>query len=567
MARRQNPDPRTDRRDIWELLVRLGMIVVHSTGGLLRIVGAMLFGILRMIGYLFVQVGRFFGAIGAAFSHAFREHGRPAREIIRDIKQSRGKGIGLVLWHGLRLLMSFIFGEYGILRTGFNYILPVISILFLIGIVRLGSGLDYALSVSVSGEELGIISSEGDFDAAEYEVKQRLAMTGEDISMNFSPVYDLRIVNADDQYLSVQTIADKLLAGTGHDLRDAYGVYVDGEFIGAVEDRDVVASYMDRTLEKYAADITGNVNEVYYTKSVTYEQGVYLAESLSAPSVLIRKLSAETKTEGHYVTRSSDTPQIVADKHSMTLEELEELNPDVDFDEGFEAGMLLYVTTSERYIPIAFTRTLTETSYIDYTSVRVETAALNLGVERVISHGSLGERSSEVLVTFVDGVEKSRQVLSTVVTKEPVAEQIGVGTYGAQPANTTTVLSGTGKYGWPVNGGYISSPFGGERRHKGLDIAAPMGTEIYAAEAGTVYRAGWNSGGYGNYVIIDHPDGYRTLYGHASSVVCYEGQQVEKGQLIALVGSTGDSTGPHCHFEVRVNNICVDPALYLRVND
>lgn len=184
----------------------------------------------------------------------------------------------------------------------------------------------------------------------------------------------------------------------------------------------------------------------------------------------------------------------------------------------------------------------------------------------MIAHGKIGRRSSEVRVTYVDGVEQGREVLSNVVLEEPVAEQIGVGTYSAAPASERTVLDGTGKYGWPVNGGYISSPFGGERNHKGLDIAAPMGTEIYAGESGTVYRAGWNSGGYGNYVIIEHPDGFLTYYAHCSSVVCYAGQWVEKGQLIAYVGSTGDSTGPHCHFEVRQNNICQNPALYLRVN-
>ena len=169
-------------------------------------------------------------------------------------------------------------------------------------------------------------------------------------------------------------------------------------------------------------------------------------------------------------------------------------------------------------------------------------------------------------MTYVDGTEESRKVLSTAITKLPVPEQIGIGTYSAQPASSRTKLSGSGQFGWPVNGGYISDHFGGERKHKGLDIAAPTGTEIYAAEGGTVYRAGYNPGGYGINVIIDHENGYRTLYGHCSDVVAYAGQVVEKGQLIAYVGSTGDSTGPHCHFEVRINNICQNPEDYLRVN-
>lgn len=126
-----------------------------------------------------------------------------------------------------------------------------------------------------------------------------------------------------------------------------------------------------------------------------------------------------------------------------------------------------------------------------------------------------------------------------------------------------------GTLGWPVSGtitspfGYRRNPFGGGMEfHQGLDIAAPTGTTVTAAASGTVISAGWY-GGYGNYILIDHGGGMATGYGHLSQIFVSSGQQVQKGQAIGAVGSTGASTGPHLHFEVRLSGKPVDPTGYL----
>lgn len=558
------PDPRTDQRNLIEALVRLGMMVLHS----LMAVGSFLWffvrGLLRLLKYMLHQCRRFFRMLWQNLRYTYAEYNRPAQELLRDVKHARKRDSHTFRRELGRFVGTYLLGERGVLRTGFNYVLPVLAVGFLVAIIRYGSGLNYALSVTVNGEEIGIIASESEFEKAEDEVRQRISMAGEDADITFHPVYTLRIVSAGDSYIPTSSIADKLLAGTHTDLEEAYGVYVDGEFIGAVTDRSPISEYMSDALNNYAVSLKDNATNIYYTKEITYQEGIFLAASLSTPEELISILSSETREEHTYQVAENDSPALIAAMYGITEEELNEMNPQLET--RFRKGMFVKVPVVSRYIPIAYTKKMTVTGYIDYSSVKVETSSLNLGVEKVLSKGVKGERRSEVEVTYVDGEEQSREVLSTFVTKEPIPEQIGVGTYSAQPASTSTVLTGSGKYGWPVNGGYISDVFISNRNHKGLDIAAPGGTEIYAAEAGTVYRAGWNSGGYGNYVIIDHPDGYRTLYAHASKVVCYEGQEVEKGQLIAYVGSTGDSTGNHCHFEVRVNNIPTNPADYLRVN-
>ena len=113
----------------------------------------------------------------------------------------------------------------------------------------------------------------------------------------------------------------------------------------------------------------------------------------------------------------------------------------------------------------------------------------------------------------------------------------------------------------PVAEGYISSSFGERngRRHTGLDIAAPQGSEIMAAADGLATFAGEN-GGYGNYLVIDHGGGVETRYAHCSEILVKEGDRVGRGEVVALVGSTGNSTGPHLHFEITENGEFLDPA-------
>jgi len=116
---------------------------------------------------------------------------------------------------------------------------------------------------------------------------------------------------------------------------------------------------------------------------------------------------------------------------------------------------------------------------------------------------------------------------------------------------------------WPVDGVVVSG-FGMRwgRMHEGIDIAAPSGTPIRAAATGTVIHSGW-LGGYGNLVVLDHGNGLATAYAHASAILVGVGMQVSQGETVSLVGSTGHSSGPHLHFEVRVNGVAVDPLLYL----
>ena len=159
-------------------------------------------------------------------------------------------------------------------------------------------------------------------------------------------------------------------------------------------------------------------------------------------------------------------------------------------------------------------------------------------------------------------VQKSKEeYLHEVNALLAVSAQLS-GRIQASQATSTVVRSASGLV-WPVSGP-VTSGFGWRwgRMHEGIDIGVPTGTPVVAAAAGQVIHAGW-LGGYGNLVVIDHGGGLATAYGHNSSIVVGHGSSVEQGQVIAHAGSTGNSTGPHVHFEVRVNGSPVDPLGYL----
>ena len=176
-----------------------------------------------------------------------------------------------------------------------------------------------------------------------------------------------------------------------------------------------------------------------------------------------------------------------------------------------------------------------------------------------------GEQHTPTTADLFEALEMIEERLSTrrssidLLAETMRREFPGAASYASDSAPHTTPSI------WPA-AGYVSSPYGlrfdGTEFHQGIDIAADMGTPIVATADGVVTAAGWN-GGYGNMVDVDHGGGIVTRYGHASAVAVTVGQQVRRGEVIAYVGSTGRSTGPHVHYEVRVNGAPVNPAGYL----
>ncbi len=183
--------------------------------------------------------------------------------------------------------------------------------------------------------------------------------------------------------------------------------------------------------------------------------------------------------------------------------------------------------------------------------------------QTLVQSGQTGSACATYLVTEENGVTVSSYTRDARVLSDPTPEIISRGTLPGMRTDST------GVYIWPTKGS-ISSSYGyrdisiGSRNHQGLDIANNLGTEVHAADGGTVFCAK-ESGGYGNVVKIQHDNGDITIYAHLSSICVQEGDRVYQGQLVGLMGSTGISTGSHLHFELRPGGgDAVNPIPYLK---
>ncbi|WP_298529050.1 peptidoglycan DD-metalloendopeptidase family protein [uncultured Ruminococcus sp.] len=548
---------------ISSLLLRAGLSTVKFTAALLLWIFRTIMLIAAELFDLIKGLGRGLLWLFHDLTHSLRKRNQKNKELQIAVSKAKKEGDRRSYISALaRFAASYLFGEGGICYTAFNYILPIISFAFLLGVIRYGLGLEYGINVEFNGKDIGIITEEAEFDRAEHEALQRIHYSGED-NIETSANFSLKIISENDRILTSEQLANKMLEASDEELAEAYGIYIDGEFIGAVPEKEPVEEALDEHLLTYHVD--GNVKDITYKNKIEYAKGIYLASSIVDTKETIRKLTSSVSKRVVYIAKPGDTAVKVCQKYNMNIADFRSLNP--LFADDVKPGVMLNVKETESYLPIQYVIETEMLSLLKYETIEVETSSLNVGSRKVLVEGSNGEKHTTYEITYVDGIERSRKVISSKVTREPVVEEIGIGIYSAHPDSKDTVLTGTGEFGWPVNGGYISDPFLSDRNHKGLDIAAPGGTEIYAAADGVVIAAGWNSGGYGNVVQIAHDDGYQTVYGHMSSVLVSTDQEVRRGQLIGLVGTTGNSTGNHCHFEVRYLGVCKNPANYLNTTD
>lgn len=361
--------------------------------------------------------------------------------------------------------------------------------------------------------------------------------------------------NHTETALPVSDIAVIDNANSGAELVEACGIYIGDEFVGAVSDGEAVEQQLTDVLEDYRSD--ENIIEADFAVEPDIKQGLYRTEALVDESDVAEFLTGEKSVVSEYTATEEDTPEKIAEDFGMSVEEVRELNPEI---EQLEDGEQIVVKEKVAVLPVKYTCEEQEEEIVE-----LESMSYTNGYE-LVSGDIKGRKLNKYKVTYIGKEEVSRILTSTETIEIPETEVSTEEEYYIYPPEpeltqpvSSTASDVTGTFIWPVNGGYISDPFMSDRNHKGLDIAAPSGTDIYASDSGTVIEAGWNDGGYGYYVMIDHGNGYITLYAHASEVYAIKGQQVSQGDLIAAVGTTGDSTGNHCHFEVRYAGNYLNP--------
>lgn len=347
----------------------------------------------------------------------------------------------------------------------------------------------------------------------------------------------------------------------------AFVVTVDGEVIGAVKENEKIDEYIEEIKSEYLEE---DVVDVSFDKEIEYTYEQYVdAEEIVDEEDIIDKLSSNVAEPVYYEVQQGDNPWNIARDNGITTDELNECNITFDGEqieditEYCPIGALVQLSEEVPYLQVLTTKEVEYTEAIDYEIVKTEDPDMYKGDSVVEIEGIEGEKTVKAMVTYKGDTPVSTEIIDEKVISEPVTKYMRVGT-----RETTTPVStgsgGSGEYFWPVDGGYISAYQGDGRGHKGVDIAAPYGTPIYAAESGTVIETGdgWN-GGYGNCVRVQHDDGNVTVYAHQSSIAVSYGDYVVKGQLLGYVGSTGDSTGNHLHFEVRSYGTYANPLDYV----
>lgn len=298
--------------------------------------------------------------------------------------------------------------------------------------------------------------------------------------------------------------------------------------------------------------------DVHLSKNVSVEEQNVEIEKLMSPEQAVTFLRNGSVEKKKYAVQAGDVLESIAEQHGLKLADITGLNPGLTADSTLQIGQEINVTAIQPFVEVIVEKESNQLESIPFTKEITEDASIPKGQSIVKQEGQNGSRAVTYLISEQNGVTVKKDQTSEQVLKQPVTNIVIKGTK-AIPSR------GDGSLAWPAVGGYISSQMGPRwgRMHKGIDIARPSDKTIKAADNGVVVSAGWDSGGYGNKVIIDHQNGLRTLYGHMSSLNVKAGQTVSKGQAIGIMGATGNVTGVHLHFEVFKNGSLVNPMNYL----
>ena len=338
-----------------------------------------------------------------------------------------------------------------------------------------------------------------------------------------------------------------------------YSLYIDDELVGSTQYAGALDELLEQIKQMYVSADTLTVD---FVENVRIAEGYVPTESVMNLGMIAELLNSTKAGEVTYTVVKGDTWGQIANNNGMTAAELEALNPGYDINR-IHIGDALTLSNAVPYLTVKVTERQNYIEDINYDVNYVNDSSMYQGDERVISRGTYGSADIVADVTYVNGEEQERTVISSVTLTDPVAETRARGT------KVRPTWYPTGSFRWPCSGritsyfGYRNTGIrGATTNHKGIDIACARGTPIYAADGGRVIFSGYK-GAMGYVVIIDHNNGYVTYYEHNGSLLVSAGQTVYKGQQIAKAGRSGVASGVHCHFGIQRNGTYVNPLNYL----
>ena len=452
-------------------------------------------------------------------------------------------------WHDVQVNINkhkkFILKNIAILGLGS---------LFLVGVFSWATDYEY----SYRGRALGIVEEQRD-------VIEILELTSEELSKEYGtnivldPKTDItfRPVSSYGKEIDSQDKVLEKLTYMGELNAQACAIKADGKILVVVENEKIAEQVLQDIKDIFITD-SDSVEYEYigFAEEIKLEGYSTTLKNISSRKAAVDKIRSGGQQSTDYIVEKGDTVYGICQKLGVSVEELEALNPNLNLS-------LIHIgdaITVQREIPLITLETVEVATYaesIPYETVYQNSSYYYEGEQAVSRNGSNGKASVTARLTKRNGEVVDREEISREVIVQPVDKIVLKGTKQAPPKK------GTGSFIRPVNVG-IYSGYGWRwgRMHDGIDLAASTGTPIKASDGGTVVHSGWYYG-YGYTVIIDHGGGVKTLYGHNSANYVSVGEKVFQGQVIAAVGNTGNSTGPHCHFEIMMNGRNVNPSLYV----
>jgi len=415
----------------------------------------------------------------------------------------------------------------------------------------------------IGGMSIGVAPSKAAFEKIKTDLNDEIVnLSGSEEGLIETITYKFRIVS-EKNYTTNEDIRRNMVAHSDAIL-DGWAIYVDGVKTVTVKTEGDFHFVLSRIQNQYNPEgmecESKILNEITTQREpVTYSEVCTIEQAIAA-------LNDAKATTRDYIVVAGDSLWGIAHEHDLLLDDFLALNPEVKEavkanDYVLRVGDVLQIPAQK---PIVDVVTVIPNAVIEEAipceMILVDDYDLYVGKSKITDPGQDGWRKLTATITRVNGVE---DVSKRIITKEP--EIINEPRAGQINIGKKPIPRGVGSgppFKWPLNANYtISSRFGPRwgSTHTGLDMALPTGNDVLACDEGVVVFAGWNKGGYGNLIKIDHKNGYQTWYAHLSKIYVRNGDIVSRGEIIGAVGNTGFSTGPHLHLEVRVNGVAKNP--------
>jgi Membrane proteins related to metalloendopeptidases len=445
---------------------------------------------------------------------------------------------------------------------------PLIACALTVFWVNIHLKANYALAVQYNGDIIAYVENDGVYEGAVNQVQTRLVYnTGnntysasEEEQEEWTVDATLQIRRADvDELISEDELVDTILKNSGEEIVEATGLYVNGVFYGATTEVDKLLADIAAVKAPYEQPDNDAIT-VEFVDDVQIVDGIFFVDNLrDYDSEMHQLFTHEVEGERYYEVEEGASPSYIAAQNNITLAELYAMNPELEGG-GLWVGDRLVVSRSRMMLRVKVVERIEVEETVPRTNIVTYSDEMLNNEMQVVTQGNNGLNLVTYEITYIDGVEDHRERIHVEEIIAMVPQERVVGTRLPTAAGSGI---GTGSMVLPLPAGSFRRSRGFYVGHTGTDLAVPTGTPVYATDNGYVSRAVVSYVGYGVYVIIDHGNGVSTLYAHNSQLYVSTGQYVTRGQVIAASGSTGNSTGPHLHFEVRINNTPVNPAPYI----